>query len=371
MDFLNDFKKEVSKIDTVTFEQEPPRYWFSSGNFCVNHVLSGSFLKAVPQGRSVIFAGPSGSGKSYQLCNVIREAQRDGAFAFVLDSEDALDDDFVQKAGVDTSEDNYMYLSVAKISDVEAAVSKFTKMYKTKYGQAEDAPKIIIGMDSLDMLLTDTEEDNYEKGKSKGDQGQKNKQLKHMLRTLTQDIKHHNITFVATSQVYQNQDATNGEGKWIVSDAVRYAPSIIALFTQLKLKDEQEAGKFAGKFAGIRMRCKGFKTRFTKPFQQIEINVPYDTGVDPYSGLVDAAIGQGVVQQKGAWYNLADDPSVKWQSKNFTQEIGDKILHKLEGFDELLFDVDVSEEETNQNGEKSAKQRREDKAKSDKKLGED
>ena len=46
-------------------------------------------------------------------------------------------------------------------------------MYFKKYGKNNpDAPSVMIVLDSIDMLLTDKENDDFESGIQKGDQGQ-------------------------------------------------------------------------------------------------------------------------------------------------------------------------------------------------------
>ena len=69
------------------------------------------------------------------------------------------------------------------------------------------------------------------------------------------------------------------------------------------------------------MKCEGFKTRFTKPFQTATIEVPYDTGIDPYNGLFDVALELGVVEKAGgAYYKVAGEDN-KWFKKNFDEHI--------------------------------------------------
>jgi hypothetical protein len=41
------------------------------------------------------------------------------------------------------------------------------------------------------------------------------------------------------------------------------------------------------------------KTRYAKPFESVQVKIPYDTGMDPYSGLVDLFEKQGVIVQSG------------------------------------------------------------------------
>lgn len=347
--FLDDFNKSLDKMDGVGREAAPPNFWFNTGSFVLNRLISGSFLRGIPQGRITSLAGPSASGKSFLLGNLCREAQKDDAFVFVVDSENALDTDYLEKIGVDCSPENFGYASVGTIPQCQAVVSAFMKHYKKEYGNDPNAPKVLIAIDSLTMLSSESEVENYQKGVAKGDQGQRNKQLKSMLRAFTLDIKDSNVAIVNTVQVYKNQDVTNGEGLYIIPDAVKYAASQIVLVTKLKLRIE-------GEVEGIRMKCEGYKTRFTRPFQSATLEVPYDTGIDPYNGLLDAAVNIGVVQQKGAWYAFGEE---KFQSKNFS-EYATRVLEACENQDQLMLTTQVkdSDLDTKDDDSISAKARR-------------
>lgn len=327
MDFIKNFNKELEKMDGIGTSSEPPRYWYSTGNYVLNSIISGDFTQGIPQGRITDLAGPSGAGKSFIAANLVAAAQREGASILVVDSENALDDEFMRKIGVDVDREDYMYASVNTIPEASRVVSTFLNGYKESVGEAVDAPQVLILIDSLDMLMTETEIEHFEKGITKGDQGQKNKQLKAMLRTFVQAIKHLNVAMVCTSQVYKNQDVLNGEGLWIISDAVRYAASQIILIQKRKLKDDSKGAK-AGDVAGVRMICEGNKTRFTKPFQKVEIEVPYETGMDPLSGLLEVAKQAGVITQKGSRYSLEGSDDT-WYSKDL-EKYADEVIKRLQ-----------------------------------------
>lgn len=335
--FLSAFTKELEKMEGIGTSSAPPRYWYSTGNYVLNRIISGSFKQGIPQGRITDLAGPSGSGKSFISANLVAAAQKAGAICVVIDSENALDDAFMSKIGVNTESDDYIYCGVTTIPEVTRIVSSFLKGYKAEQGEDIDAPQVLILIDSLDMLMTETEVDHYDKGVTKGDQGQKNKQLKAMLRTFVQAIKNLNVAMVCTSQVYKNQDVLNGEGLWIVSDAVKYAASQIILIQKRKLKDESKGAK-AGDVAGVRMICEGYKTRFTKPFQKVEIEVPYEQGMDPLSGLLEVAKKLGVVEQKGSRYAMAGSED-SWYSKDLEQYVP-QILDALDAQSSAFLDAD-------------------------------
>lgn len=335
LDFLKSFDKDVEKMTGIGTSSQPPRYWYSIGNYALNKVMSGSYTKGIPQGRITDIAGPSGAGKSFLAGNIVAAAQRAGAYCIVIDSENALDDEFMTKIGVDVH-NNYRYFEVTTIPQVTKLVSSFLNAYKAQEGENKDGQQILILIDSLDMLITETELEHFEDGDTKGDQGQKNKQLKAMLRTFVQAIKTLNIAMVCTSQVYKNQDVKNGEGLWIVSDAVKYAPSQVLLVQKRKLKDESKGAK-VGDMAGVRIIGEGYKTRFTKPFQKVEVEVPYDEGMDPYSGLKEAAIAAGVLVAQGNRVRLVDSDEL-WYAKN----IGDYIVPLLAALEKSSASIDVT-----------------------------
>jgi recombination protein RecA len=350
-EFVKGFVKDMDKVGIDIGAAEPPRYWFSTGNYALNKTISGSFLKGIPQGRIVCFAGPSGSGKTFITCNCIREAQKEGIFAVVGDSEHALDAVFASKIGVDVSEDMFIHADLDTIPQAQKYVSSFLKSYEKEYGIGDpNAPKVVIVIDSLDMLMTETEEENFDKGVLKGDQGQRSKQMKSVLRQFVHAIKHQNISMIVTHQVYKNQDVMNGEGVWIVNDAVKYSLSQITLLTKLKLR-----GDTPSDVQGIRMKCEGYKTRFCRPFMSVTIEVPYETGMDSYNGLLEAAVGLGVVEQNGSWYKFGEE---KFQSKNFNQFAPD-ILAQCETLTDAFLQVKLGDNEVvdMSSGESSKKKR--------------
>lgn len=325
MDFLKDFEKTVGKDEGIMGASEPPRYWYSSGNYVLNKIMSDSYDGCIPQGRITGLVGPSGSGKSFLAANFIVDAQKRGDWILVVDSENALDDDFMGKIGVDVT-DKYVYKSVTTIPQAIKVISTFIKGYAAEYGSRDDAPRVLIVLDSLDMLSTESELEHFQKGENSSDQGLRAKQLKQMLRQFVQAIKGKNIAMVVTGQVYQAtaQQLLAGEGKWIVNAAIRYALSQIILLTRLKLKDANKD------VTGIRMSAEGFKNRFALPFQSVEIYVPYETGIDPISGLLETAVAQNVVLKRGSRYVLASDGDTAptWYEKDMAPLVP-RILEDL------------------------------------------
>ena len=107
---ISKFRKDITKaIDGLSIGFNDPTDWVSTGNHALNYLISGDFNKGVPLGKVTVFAGESGSGKSY-ICsgNLVRHAQDQGIFVVLVDSENALDEDWLKALGVDTSEDKLL-----------------------------------------------------------------------------------------------------------------------------------------------------------------------------------------------------------------------------------------------------------------------
>lgn len=345
LSFLKDFRKKVEKMEDVSMDFSPPSHWYHTGNYALNKILSGHYKKGVPQSRVTILAGPSGAGKSFLLGNIMKNAQDDGCTILAMDSENALDFDYLKRIGVDISENKFIPIAVTKISDVVEVCAEFIKAYVKDYGRYNPAaPRVLIALDSLDMLITDTENEHFDKGVQKGDQGQRAKQMKHFLRTMVSRTKATNISFVGTHQVYANSDLLNGEGLWIVNGAVRYSASQIALITKLKLKEDSEV-------VGIRMRVEAFKSRFAKLGSKIEIEVPFNKGLDKFGGLCDMLEKDGVLVKEGySWVcEIPGKERVKFREANLDDEIFEKIMqHPKIKQDQDLFEGVQSTPEENE-----------------------
>lgn len=318
--------KAVDKMDDVSNAATYPKYFFDTGSCIINQIISGDYKGGYPSGRMTMLAGPSGSGKSFLLGNAIREALNAGYGVFVLDSENALDEEYLQSIGVDINHPLFNYKGVNSIDSA-------TKVFATFFNAYEDAPEdeqipYLMCLDSLDQLLTSSQEDKGHKGESAGDMGQKAKQLKQFQSIILHRIKPLNVAVVATKQPYMNQDGyTNKQKPYIITESLRFAYTQILLVTNKYLKNP-----LTNEFSGINLQVFGEKTRLTKPYQKCIVEVPYDEGMDWYSGVLQAAESVGVVKRNGAWYSYGD---VKFQKKTFNDH-KHAIFEQLNAKDKAL-----------------------------------
>ena len=339
--FLKDFRKKLEKMTNVSTTFQPPKRWYNTGNYAINRVLSGSYVRGYPAGRITAFAGPSAAGKSFLACNAIREAQKEGAFVLVLDSENALDPSFMKKIGVDISASAMQYAQVVTIQDVTTVLSDFLTGYEKEFGRYnKDALDVVIFLDSLGNLLTDGENEKFDKGIQTGDQGQSAKLKKHLLRTSVSRLARLDIPLVFTDQVYP-QDIMLGDGPWAITNGVKYSTSQIALITKLNLKEGSD-------HVGIRMKVTSYKSRFAKSKSFTEVEVPYSSGMNKFSGVIELLEADGIVTKEGYSVTTTVNGEVlKFKESTLTDAIWAKLIQHptIRAMEQDFEDADAATEE--------------------------
>ena len=326
------FRKSLTKnIEGLSIGFNDPTDWVSTGNYALNYLISGDFNRGVPLGKVTVFAGESGAGKSY-ICsgNLVKAAQQQGIFVVLVDSENALDEDWLKALGVDTAEDKLLKLNMAMIDDVAKTINEFMTEYKTM--PEEDRPKVLFVIDSLGMLLTPTDVNQFEAGDLKGDMGRKPKALTALVRNCVNMFGSANVGLVATNHTYASQDMFDPDDKISGGQGFIYASSIVVAMKKLKLKEDEDGNKIS-EVKGIRAACKIMKTRYAKPFESVQVKIPYETGMNPYSGLVDLFEEKGLLKKDGnrLSYTTPDGEIIKLYRKEWERNEEDS-LSKVMGY---------------------------------------
>lgn len=207
--FRNSLTKSIAGMSAGFHD---PTDWISTGNYALNFLISGDFKKGIPLGKVSVFAGESGAGKSY-ICsgNLVKDAQNQGIFVILIDSENALDESWLHALDVDTDESKLLKLNMAMIDDVAKTISTFMKDYKDL--AETDRPKVLFVIDSLGMLMTPTEVNQFDSGDMKGDMGRKAKALKALVTNCVNMFGSYNVGLVTTNHTYASQDMFDPDDK--------------------------------------------------------------------------------------------------------------------------------------------------------------
>jgi RecA/RadA recombinase len=341
------FRKSITKsIQGLGIGFSDPTDWISTGNYALNYLMTSDFNKGIPLGKVTVLAGESGAGKSYIASgNIIKNAQEQGIFVILIDTENALDEQWLQALNVDTSEDKLLKLSMSMVDDVAKTISEFMKGYREQHAEnKEGAPKVLFVIDSLGMMLTPTDVNQFEAGDMKGDLGRKPKALTALVRNCVNMFGSWNVGLIATNHTYASQDMFDPDDKISGGQGFIYASSIVIAMKKLKLKEDLDGNKVTD-VRGIRAACKVMKTRYAKPFEGVQVKIPYDTGMDPYSGLVDLFEKKGILVKQGnkLAYTGPDKTTIAEFRKNWT---GDKLDIIMKDFHNIIIP-----EQEQENGE--------------------
>ena len=324
---VSKFRKDLTKsIQGMSSGFNDPTDWVSTGSYALNYLISGDFNKGVPLGKVTVFAGESGAGKSYFAAgNIVRHAQEQGIYVVLIDSENALDQAWLEALGVDCDESKLLKLSMSMIDDVAKTISTFMIDYKAM--DEDDRPKVLFVIDSLGMLLTPTDVDQFNKGDMKGDMGRKPKALTALVRNTVNMIGAHNVGLVCTNHTYSSQDMFDPDDKISGGQGFIYASSIVVAMKKLKLKEDADGNKIS-QVMGIRAGCKVMKTRYAKPFEGVQVKIPYETGMNPYSGVVELFEAKGVIEKQGnrLKYVTMDGEEILEYRKNWNGDLLDKVM---------------------------------------------
>lgn len=288
---LTKFSKEIAKKNTnlqVGFTD--PKVWIDTGNYALNYRISSDFHKGFPlEGKMTVLAGESGAGKSYIVSgSCVRYCQQHGIQTIIIDTERAIDDKWIRALGVDPENPLTLKLNAALIDDLTNIIMSFLESYKAENAKVppEERTPVLLIIDSLGMATTKTEVEQAEKGDNKGDMGRKQKQIYNLCRTFLASVGDMPIGIVATQHTYVSQDMFSKDDIVAGGSGLQFTPSVLIAMRKHKTKMNDDGTK-SDNVTGVHVDAMIRKSRYAKPFQPVEFNIPYDTGLDPYSGLFE------------------------------------------------------------------------------------
>jgi hypothetical protein len=126
-----------------------------------------------------------------------------------------------------------------------------------------------------------------------------------------------------------------------------YASSMVVAMKKLKLKTDADGNK-TSQVHGIRAACKVMKTRYAKPFEGVQIEIPYETGMNPYSGLFDMFESKGLLEKVGNRYKYITSEGVEMLEyrKAWTGEKLEVVMNDLPAKEALMVNIANADEES-------------------------
>jgi len=331
--------------EVVGESEKASKYYIDTGNLAINYCCSGKFITGgVPGGRLTEIYGPSASSKSLLGTNLLHGCQKLGGIPILIDSENAINKEFINKAShadlnkivrytPETLEKCFhvMYLAIEHI--------RSNKKYADK--------PIVIVYDSISVSpcareFRETElpegftKEQFKKIVGANEQpGERAKICSKELRKLNTVMEENNVSVVIMNQIrdkigvlYGNPETTAGGG-----NALPFYASL-RFRTQTQKKIEQKVpGLAKKKTIGINIKIQNKKNRSVRPFIEVE-NIPlfFEAGINPIGGLLGAlldadrimASGAGNFRVKPEYANGKDD--VKFKSSMERNDVPVELL---------------------------------------------
>lgn len=265
---VNPFGDIISKSDFSKITE-----WIDTGNYHLNAVFSGDLFGGIPNNRTICLAGESGSGKTFLLLNMVREAQKMGYYVIYYDTEGAVDVDNIQNFGVDP--ERFDHQPMSDLAKFRTSITTLCKKMIEAKEKGYKTPKIMVCLDSLGMLATTKEIDDAISGNTAADMTRA-KMVRSLFRIITSDLTGLGIPFVFTNHTYASTGMfptinLSGGGGLV------YSASVILALSKAQIKE-------GAMQTGIIVSVKTLKNRFGKPIP-IKFHIRWDKGMNRFIGM--------------------------------------------------------------------------------------
>jgi recombination protein RecA len=236
----------------------------------------------LPRGRIVEIYGPESSGKTTLTLQVIANVQKLGGTAAFIDAEHALDPQYAQRLGVDTSE-----LLLSQPDNGE---------------QALEIADMLVRSGSVDCVVVDSVAALTPKAEIEGEMGEPQMGLQarlmsQALRKLTANIKRSNTLVIFINQIrmkigvmFGNPETTTG------GNALKFYASVRMDIRRIgSIKKGEEV-------IGNETRVKVVKNKVAPPFKAAEFDILYNEGISREGEIIELGVLHRIVEKSGAWY---------------------------------------------------------------------
>lgn len=287
-----------------------------TGSYALNRIISGDYGKGIPIGGITQIRGDSSTGKTLFVSTILAQAQKAGYYTKILDTENTLNASFARMLGINP--DDLMYSTPEYLEKAFEDVEETIKAIR----ETDTKTPIVIAIDSVAVLGTkaEYEKDTFEQSPTDG--AIRAKVFGGCLRKINPILKRHNVALIVVNQVRTKINVMYGDPSTIAGGgrSLEFYLSVDLKTTSNKgsdvIKDEN------GNALGIEGKIECKKNKISIPFKSCGFKVLFNKGLDPYAGLLDLLVEDGMVSKSAnGRYSMGE---IKFLAKEFNELLLDK-----------------------------------------------
>lgn len=305
--------------------------WVSTGSPMLDLAIANRPHGGLPVGRITEITGLEGSGKSLLAAHAIADTQKKGGLGVYIDTENALNQEFLEAIGVDIKK--MLYVPLETVEDIFEAIDSIIESVRAADGEKKKLVTIVV--DSVAGASTKVEiSADYDQA---GYATQKAIIISKAMRKVTNLIGRERISLIFTNQLRTRLGVSFGD-PWTTSGG-----KAIAFHSSCRIRLKQMGqlkAKVGGvdQVVGIKTRAQVIKNRMGPPLRSIDYDIYFDSGIDNYGSWLEMMKTYKLVNQTGAWYTYVDTETgeeIKFQAKNFEEmmesrpELKESIYQKI------------------------------------------
>lgn len=253
----------------------------SSGSLGFDYITLG--IGGFARGKLYELMGWEGVGKSTVAGHAVAECQKVGKVALYIDGEHALDKEYFQALGVDTSK-----MLIAQPSCGEEGFNIALQMIKS--GEVD-----LVIIDSDSSLIPKAVVDGEVGDSAIGKKARLNNNAYPTLKAAL--VKHH-VCVIVISQYREKIGVMFG------NPTTTQGGHALKFYTDCRLEISRSGFAKEGEvIEGSVTKIKATKNKMSSPYRQCTFDIVYGKGIDVYKELVELATEHKLIQRAGSWYS--------------------------------------------------------------------